>query len=372
MGLRMNYRYMIDDPKKRFVNALKTLKQKGVVDNFAKIHGNYFDSGIHRTSHFLPWHREMLYRFEQELQKVDPSVTIPYWESPLDNNTSDTSFWTRADFLGPFNTAWNLGRAFAGSVQLPTWADVEDVRQRTTYDTFWWGTDQQGLDGLEVRIHNPPHAWVEGVMGTHLSPGDPVFYLHHCWIDMLWALWQRWNPKAQFVSRGPSWGRWGLNDTMPAWTNPTRTPADVLDHRNQLGYRYDTEDYLQAGDELHPFEFQFSPSRNYILSFTSGRLQLRASVGNWVPWTSSAGTAGIKCIMQGDGNLVIYDNVGTPMWASNTVGHNDAWLSIQDPNPEDPRDTPHLVIYDTNGDPLAPNPWSVPPPPQGNPPPYNR
>ena len=149
---------------------------------------------------------------------------------------------------------------------------------------------------------------------------------------------------------------------------PDRTPADVLDHRNQLKYRYDTEDYLQAGDELHPFDFQYSPSRQYMLWFASGRLYLRASVGDWVPWKSSGGTAGIKCIMQGNGNLVIYDKDNNPMWASNTVGHNDAWLSIQDPDPEDPSYTPHLMINDTYGKPLAPYPWSVPPPPQGRPP----
>jgi tyrosinase len=365
----MNYRGLPRDRKNRFVSALKTLKQKGVVDNFAQIHSTYFSSGIHRTSHFLPWHREMLYRFELELQKVDPSVTIPYWESPLDNNTSDEYFWGN-DFMAEFNSAWNLRRA-PGSATLPTWADVEDVQKRTTYDAFWYGTDQWGTDGLEVRIHNPPHAWVEGEMGGTFSPRDPVFYLHHCWIDMQWALWQRWNPNAAFEARGPSGGSWGENDTMLAWTNPTRTPADVLDHRNKLGYRYDTEDYLQAGDVLHPYEYQYSPTRNYMLAFASGRLYLQTPGGNLVPWTSSGATAGTQCVMNGNGNLVISDNFGRPFWASNTGGHNDAWLSIQDPDPENPADSGHLVIYDTNNNPLDP-PWKVPPPSQGNPPPWKR
>jgi tyrosinase len=355
MGLlRKNYQFMSVDQRTRFVNALKTLKQNGVVDLFAQIHAQYFDAGIHRTSHFLPWHREMLYLFELELQKVDSRVTIPYWESPLDNSTSNQYFWTRADFLGPFNTTWNLRRAL-GSDTLPTPADVDGVQRRTTYDTFWWGTDAGGNNGLEVRLHNPPHAWVEGVMGTHASPGDPVFYLHHCWIDMLWALWQRWHPNAQFEARGPSWGRWGLNDPMPTWT-PTRTPANVLDHRN-LGYRYDTEDYLQAGDELQPYDIQYSPSRKYMLWFTSGFLALGepGKSGDW--WSTSTSTAGTKCVMYGNGNLVIHDDFGKPMWVSNTAGHNDAWLSIQD--------TGRLEIYDTNGNPLSPNPWSRPPPSVG-------
>jgi tyrosinase len=62
-------------------------------------------------------------------------------------------------------------------------------------------------------------------MGGFASPGDPVFYLHHCWIDMLWARWQLAHPGAPFVS---SRADADLNDPLMEW--PDRTPADVLDH----------------------------------------------------------------------------------------------------------------------------------------------
>ena len=84
MGLlRKNYKFMSDDQKQRFVDALKKANASGVVANHAQIHADNFSLGIHGTSHFLPWHREMLYRFELELQKVDSSVTIPYWDSTI-------------------------------------------------------------------------------------------------------------------------------------------------------------------------------------------------------------------------------------------------------------------------------------------------
>lgn len=39
--------------------------------------------------------------------------------------------------------------------------------------------------------HNLVHGWVGGSMGlTTASPKDPVFYLHHCYVDYLWAKWQ--------------------------------------------------------------------------------------------------------------------------------------------------------------------------------------
>merc|ERR1712000_770222 len=37
---------------------------------------------------FLPWHRQFLLLFEQELQKIDSSVSLPYWDWTVDNSTN--------------------------------------------------------------------------------------------------------------------------------------------------------------------------------------------------------------------------------------------------------------------------------------------
>jgi tyrosinase len=222
MGLRKNYRSLTDVERDRFVGALKQVKSTGFVDQFAQMHARHFLMGIHQSSHFLPWHREMLLRFERELQKHDYNITIPYWDSSVDRSTNDP-LWNN-NFLGQFNSAWNLRRVL-GLDTLPTTQQVDTNQERGTYDAFW--------PELEVDIHNPPHRWVEGVMGSFASPGDPVFYLHHCWIDMLWAWWQRAHPEAPFVSSGAGAG---LNDPLMEW--PDRTPAAVLDH-HALGYCYD-------------------------------------------------------------------------------------------------------------------------------------
>jgi hypothetical protein len=225
MGIRKNYRNLTDVERNRFVQALYHVKSTGLVDQFAQMHATHFTHGIHRSSHFLPWHREMILRFERELQKFHPDITLPYWDSTVDRSPTDP-LWANS-FLGQFNSAWNLGRTLGAQSSLPTQQQVNTNQGRVRYDPFW--------RELEFLIHDRPHVWVGGVMNSFPSPGDPVFYLHHCWIDLLWARWQRAHPGAPFESSGAGLG---LNDPLMEW--PDRTPADVLDH-HALGYRYDTE-----------------------------------------------------------------------------------------------------------------------------------
>jgi len=79
------------------------------------------------------------------------------------------------------------------------------------------------------------------------SPNDPVFWLHHCNIDRLWALWQRIHAGAAsyLPVSGAALGH-NLMDTMifsdhpPAPWSGTWTPASVVE-RHALGYQYDDE-----------------------------------------------------------------------------------------------------------------------------------
>jgi hypothetical protein len=351
--VRKNYKGMSEDQKRNFVSALYVLKNKGVIENFAQIHAKWFSWGIHRTSHFLPWHREMLYRFELELQKVDFSVSIPYWDSTADNSTS-SPLWGN-NFLGQFNSDWKLNRALgAPNTHLPTLQQVQTNHGQPTYPAFW-----DGPDGLEIASHNPPHAWVGGEMASVLSPRDPAFYLHHCWIDMLWASWQQSHGgPAGFVASPPTWRNWGLYDPLLEWSD--RTPANVINYHNDLGYRYDIVDHdMWVGDVLYPSDYQFSYLGGYMLMFRNGILGFETSDQKSLLWQSTqTTTTGNRCIFEYDGNLAIYDDTNNrKVWDSNT--HNApprSWLRLI---PEG-----KVGIYGPSGLPLNP-PWSRPPPPAG-------
>lgn len=87
-------------------------------------------------------------------------------------------------------------------------------------------------------LHNAVHVWVGGDMLPMTSPNDPVFFLHHCYVDKLWADWQDAHPNAaQFPpnsSNAPDGHRLGTQ--MPPWNID---PGTMLDYRS-VGYVYDT------------------------------------------------------------------------------------------------------------------------------------
>lgn len=258
MGLRKNQSTLTADEKSRFINAVLQLKANGVYDRYVRQHRDLFNAGIHNSAMFLPWHREFLRRLELDLQAVDPTVNLPYWDWTVDRAIT-SSFWG-SDFMGgngvpsggavqtgpfAFSTGrWpltvrdnpagrvELTRAISAGATLPTANGVQRVLTRVPFSSFT--VDLEGL------IHNIVHVWIGGSAGTRSSPNDPAFFLLHCNVDRLWAEWQRIHP-TESPFQGD--GQFGLNTPMPPWENEVSppTPARVLDHI-AMGYTYSLPD----------------------------------------------------------------------------------------------------------------------------------
>lgn len=117
--VRKNVVDLTSAEKTALVNAIKTLKttitegsQISIYDQFVAVHlgatrlihnhEGHSDGSVEEIAHgnaaFLPWHREYIRRFEQALQAVDPTVSLPYWDS-TDSKALDVIF--NDDFLGP-------------------------------------------------------------------------------------------------------------------------------------------------------------------------------------------------------------------------------------------------------------------------------
>jgi tyrosinase len=268
---RKNQSTLSSTEKSRFVAAVLALKASGKYDTYVQHHMNFMSSA-HRASAFFPWHREFLRRYERDLRAIDASVTLPYWDWTVDNSPT-SSLWAD-DFMGPNGRptdgqvmtgsfafsggAWPLSfdgpflrRRFGVSTStLPTPGDVTNALATTPYDLspynagFSLAGFRNTAEGWRngPQLHNRVHVWVGGSMLPASSPNDPVFFLHHCFVDKLWMDWQAANPGEGYVpvSGGPAGHN--LNDAMQPWAGlgDTVTPASVLDH-HALGYAYDTE-----------------------------------------------------------------------------------------------------------------------------------
>lgn len=116
--VRKNVVDLTPQEKQAFVQAVWTLKNTipngsptNIYDQFVAVHvgamGLMYDDaqgpaaghdGAHESAILLPWHRELVYRFEKALQSVNPNVTIPYWDW---TDPKALSVMFSDDFLGP-------------------------------------------------------------------------------------------------------------------------------------------------------------------------------------------------------------------------------------------------------------------------------
>jgi tyrosinase len=43
---------------------------------------------------------------------------------------------------------------------------------------------------FESGAHARPHLYLGGAMNSFASPDDPIFWLHHCFVDKIYTMWQ--------------------------------------------------------------------------------------------------------------------------------------------------------------------------------------
>ncbi|WP_405583750.1 tyrosinase family protein [Streptomyces sp. NBC_01190] len=277
----MNQRYLTSEQRTRFVEAVLELKRRGGYDKYVTLHSKYFaadgENGLrmaHMAPTFFPWHRQFLLTFERELRTIDARVTIPYWDWTVDNSAS-SALWAD-DFMGgngrgsdgqvmtgPFayrNGYWpisfgvteekyltrNMGRPDR-PIGLPSQAELDDALAMPVYDTSPWNSApstkgfRNRIEGWTVSeskggyLHNRVHQWVGGHMIGAASPNDPVFWLHHAFIDLIWVRWQRMHPRSAYLpdrplaTRDKEHGRVvSSQEPMPPWGV---RPSEVMDHR---------------------------------------------------------------------------------------------------------------------------------------------
>ncbi|CEF64676.1 Tyrosinase copper-binding domain and Uncharacterised domain, di-copper centre-containing protein [Strongyloides ratti] len=219
-SIRKELRMLTAEERKRYHDALKKLKENGDFTNFANIHSEISLSGSsHAGPAFLPWHREFLKRFEIALKQIDPSLSIPYWDSTLESYLpnpqdsilfSDLFFGTTNDegdvITGPFknfttiNGDPNISRNIGNIGGVFKDLEIDYLMNKTSIDEILIfpaarnncsvKVDFNGLEFIHANIHN----FIGGDMFlTATAANDPIFYFHHSFVDFIWEMWRKNN-----------------------------------------------------------------------------------------------------------------------------------------------------------------------------------
>lgn len=259
-----------DEERARLRDAILELDRRRLpgdsISTWAKQDAIHQATHVHRGPTFLPWHRELVNRFEELLREIDPEVTLHYWDWTSDpraapNGRGGTVDLFTPEFMG--SPAGDTGPPWDAlsvpAVQLRSGA----TRRREILRAVDRGRppvdDDAALVGEETyaamrrrleRAHDFVHAYVGGTIGVpHSAFEDPFVFLLHSNLDRLYASWQ-------LRARG--------------------------DHRLRL-QRLDPEDVYGDERDIHPFV-----TRDEDGSTTDVAPGLRSGVAPWdggfPPW----------------------------------------------------------------------------------------
>ena len=163
----------------------------------------------------------------------------------------------------------------AGWCWFSTPNDIMDMIGSTTRYSTFAGT-------LEGTPHAAPHVCISGNMETFYSPDDPVFYLHHTFVDYIWALWQDCNDYEGSTSYAAFSGDIYKSLSFSPYTSTTYNTKDVLDLQDS-GVIYDKGPLFSAiiGGVENDEDCPHTVNPNWFRDFLGRRRRLkRGNNGN--------------------------------------------------------------------------------------------
>ena len=203
---RSEVRNLSSDQWNIFKDVITSMKNDGVLAQFAQIHNDNFGT-IHGNSMFFPFHRLFIWTFENIARtRYNSGFILPFWDSALDYQAPQDSPVLSSSYIGGNGVSSNhcvsdgmesgwimtypdshcLQREYDGpNGTIDTWYSPEFILSLMNRDsnmtTF--------RPDIEFSIHGAVHVGLGGDMGQGFSPNDIAFMLHHANIDRIWWRW---------------------------------------------------------------------------------------------------------------------------------------------------------------------------------------
>ncbi|XP_052818234.1 putative tyrosinase-like protein tyr-3 [Mya arenaria] len=164
-----------------------------------RTHGYGVSGSSSGRNAFLPWHRAFLALFEEALRRVDDRVFLPYWDSSLDGNMPagpGFSIMWDDDHLGTGSGVVDSG-PFAGweARETPLRRDIArgvgSLIRQSRIDYLMGFCRLADFNGRWEGSHNSVHRWIGGTMARSMAASDPIFYMHHAFINYQWEIYRQ-------------------------------------------------------------------------------------------------------------------------------------------------------------------------------------
>ncbi|KAI9227334.1 MAG: hypothetical protein DHS80DRAFT_5662, partial [Piptocephalis tieghemiana] len=249
--VRKEVRDLTRDEWSRYVSAVKKMNsgpRPTIFDRFTQRHLQ-LQREVHGTPHFFPWHRVFTLEYERELQRIDPSIALPYWDWSMDAGRPENSIVLSDQYFG--------GNGRGGCVRDGYFRDLHhtfpapdclrrDYAQGSSTGAFYHPSilgliRSRSFDYNEFREsfengpHSTPHMGIGGEMAIMQSPNDPLFFMHHAFVDLQWHEWQRISPQNFYSFNGIYNGRRvNLRSPVPGYNTIVQDTMDI----NRFCYRY--------------------------------------------------------------------------------------------------------------------------------------
>lgn len=260
-----------------------------------KISDRYWNQCQHQSWYFPPWHRGYLLALEAQIRAAviglggPANWALPYWDyfgpgQECNIPPAFTSTTLPDNGPNPLYVKARYGPDGNGDIWVPTAAGIKqhpkdpnlfgEVTQDVLSDDLYTGSDAgtkppgfggpatvfthqgQTSGNLENNPHNLVHSYVGGSLsnsnyGLMSDPGlaalDPIFYLHHCNIDRMWAIWNQKHANPS-DSKCPADFQWQNGPAafgerkfvMPMPNGEWEYTPQQMSSLSQLNYAYDS------------------------------------------------------------------------------------------------------------------------------------
>ncbi|HSO70873.1 MAG TPA: tyrosinase family protein [Arachnia sp.] len=267
-------------PVRRNIAHLSASERQAYIDAVLQADLHAFSDGvsywdkqdqIHQSTHnhgdnsFIPWHRELVNRYEALLRQSNPDVALHYWDWTEDPRTASdgqggTVDLTDPSLFGTFSGMLNgaLATLHNGGAVPGSREDTGDpadppqsVQRSASVGNPGLASDQAIIDSsngiaqaqqwtaFRVALegaHGSAHGYIGGdIGGQHQAFEDPFVFLLHSNVDRLFAMWQtvpgqdwRLDPGQVYGDQATTTGVGGIQHPLQPWdgTVPLGAPME--------------------------------------------------------------------------------------------------------------------------------------------------